>query len=460
MKNSVIELPSPVRTSRAASSPDVSVAGDKPHVVILGGGFGGLYAARALKKAPVRITIIDHHNHHLFQPLLYQVATAALDPSDIAIPIRRIFRHQANCTVLLAKATGIDSAAKQVILSDGAVAYDYLIVATGATHSYFGHDEWAIFAPGLKTIDDAFDIRRRILYAYEAAERESDPERQQEWLTFAVIGAGPTGVELAGALGEISRHVMALDFRRIDARRARVLLIEAGPRILASFSPILSKKAASKLAKLGVEVLAGNPVDKIDALGVSVGGTHIRARTVLWAAGVAASPVARSLNVPLDRAGRVLVRPDLTVPGAAGVFAIGDIAAFIQDGKPLPGVAPVAIQQGQWAAKNIVRAAAGQDPLPFHYRDRGTLATIGREAAIAERGRVKVAGFWAWLLWLFVHILWLIGFRNRFFVIAEWAWSYLRYDRGARLITGDVYVYGRMGASQSESCEISEPYVR
>jgi NADH:ubiquinone reductase (H+-translocating) len=457
---SPFDSPSPARAFPAASRSGALRAGEPPHVVILGGGFGGLYAARALKKASVRVTLIDHHNHHLFQPLLYQVATAALDPSDIAVPIRRIFRHQTNCTVLLAKVTGIDAAAKQVILSDGAVPYDYLILATGATHSYFGHNEWAAVAPGLKTIDDAFDIRRRILYAYEAAERELDAERQQEWLNFAVVGAGPTGVELAGALGEISRHVMALDFRRIDARQARVLLIEAGTRVLPSFSPELSDKAAKKLAQLGVEVLLGKPVEAIDPFGVTVDGKRIRARTVLWAAGVAASPVARSLNVPLDRVGRVIVRPDLTVPGVPGVFAIGDIAVFIQDGKPLPGVAPVAIQQGRWAAQNIMRAAGNQELLPFHYRDRGTLATIGREAAIAERGRVKVAGFWAWVLWLFVHILWLIGFRNRFFVVAEWAWSYFRYERGVRLITGDVYVYGKTGASQSESCVIEEPFVR
>jgi NADH dehydrogenase len=426
-------------------------------VVIVGGGFGGLYAARALRKAPVRITLIDHHNHHLFQPLLYQVATAALDPSDIAIPIRRIFRHQSNCTVILAKATGIDAAAGRVTLTDGAVEYDYMILATGATHSYFGHNEWAVHAPGLKTVDDAFDMRRRILFAYEAAERENDPGRRQEWLSFAVVGAGPTGVELAGALAEISRHVMALDFRHIDARTARVVLIEAGPRILPSFSPDLSDKAAHKLKQLGVEVLVGKPVDKIDESGVSIDGKPLAARTVLWAAGVAASPLARTLNVPLDRAGRVIVQPDLTVPGAPRIFAIGDIACFTQDGRQLPGVAPVAIQQGRCAATNIVRAIHRQQYASFRYKDRGTLATIGREAAIAERGRVKVAGFWAWMLWLFVHILWLIGFRNRLLVIAEWAWAYLRYDRGARLITGDVYVYGKTGASHSETCEIANP---
>lgn len=452
-----VEPQQQVAATSTVVHPPERLPDQRPHVVILGGGFGGLYAARALKNAPVRITLIDRHNHHLFQPLLYQVATAALEPSDIAIPIRRIFRHQSNCTVILAHATGIDTGARRVMLNEGAVEYDYLVLATGAGHSYFGHNEWAVYAPGLKTIDDAFDIRRRVLFAYEAAERESDPERRQEWLSFAVVGAGPTGVELAGALAEISRHVMALDFRRIDSRTARVLLIEAGPRILPSFSPDLSDKAARKLEQLGVRVFVGKPVDGIDERGVSLDGKRVAARTVLWAAGVAASPLARTLNVPLDRAGRVIVQPDLTVPGAQRVFAIGDIACFTQHGRPLPGVAPVAIQQGRCAATNIIRALNRQAHVSFRYKDRGTLATIGRDAAIAERGRVKVAGFWAWVLWLLVHILWLIGFRNRFLVIAEWAWTYLRYDRGARLITGDVYVYGKTGASHSESCEIANP---
>jgi len=424
---------------------------DRPHVVILGGGFGGLYAARALQKAPVHITLIDRHNYHLFQPLLYQVATAALNPSDIAMPIRRILRRQRNCTVILAEAMAVDTAAQRVILADAVVDYDYLIVATGARHSYFGHDEWTTYAPGLKTIDDALEMRRRILLAYEAAERESDPDRRQEWLNFVVVGAGPTGVELAGALAEIARHVLALDFRRIDSRGARVLLIEAGPRILHSFSAALAEKARRKLKQLGVEVLTGSAVEKIDERGVLVGGDYLAARTVLWAAGVTASALARSLNVPLDRAGRVVVQPDLTVPESPRVFVIGDLASCVQIGRPLPGVAPVAIQQGRWAAKNIMRALNRRTHLPFRYADRGTLATIGRAAAIAERGRIRLSGFAAWVLWLLVHILWLIGFRNRFLVIAEWAWAYVRYERGARLITGGACVCGKVGADDSKS---------
>jgi NADH dehydrogenase len=421
------------------------VPGDRPHVVVLGGGFAGLYATRALRRAPVHITLIDRRNHHLFQPLLYQVATAALNPSDIATPIRRILRRQRNCTVVLAEATAIDTAARRVILADATVSYDFLIVATGATHSYFGHDEWATYAPGLKSIDDALEMRRRILLAFEAAERESDPERPQEWLNIVVVGAGPTGVELAGALAEIARHVLTQDFRQIDSRSARVFLIEAGPRILPSFSAGLSSEAERRLRRLGVDVLTGSPVEKIDDRGVLVGGRKLAARTVLWAAGVAASPLPRLLQMPLDRAGRVVVQPDLTVPGAPQVFVVGDLASFVQDGRPLPGVAPVAIQQGRWAAANILRALGGQPHRPFHYRDRGTLATIGRAAAVAERGRVRLAGFGAWVLWLLVHILWLIGFRNRFLVVSEWAWTYMRNERGARLITGRACVCDKTG---------------
>lgn len=407
-----------------------------PHVVVLGGGFGGLYAARALARVPVRVSLIDRRNHHLFQPLLYQVATAALSPSNIATPIRRILRKQRNCTVILAEATAVDTHAKQVVLADAVVPYDYLVVATGARHSYFGHDDWAPHAPGLKTVDDALDIRRRILLAYEAAERESDPARRQEWLTFAVVGAGPTGVELAGALAEIARHTLTRDFRHIDSRTTRVILVEAGPRVLPTFSASLADKATRKLQKLGVDVRTGSPVEQVDDRGVTVAGAHLMARTVLWAAGVAGSPLAKSLNVPLDRVGRVIVEPDLTIPGTPEVFVIGDVANFAQDGHPLPGVAPVAIQQGRWTASNIERALDHRAHEPFRYKDRGTLATIGRAAGIAERGRVKIVGFWAWVLWLVVHIFWLIGFRNRFLVITEWAWTYLKYERGARLITG------------------------
>ncbi|HEY3352763.1 MAG TPA: NAD(P)/FAD-dependent oxidoreductase [Polyangia bacterium] len=409
-----------------------------PHVVIVGGGFGGLYAARALRRAGVRITLVDRRNHHLFQPLLYQVATAALNPSDIATPIRRILRRQRNVEVVLAEATGIDVPGRRVILRDGALDYDYLILATGVTHSYFGHDAWEASAPGLKTIEDALEVRRRILLAYEAAERETDGERRREWLTFALVGGGPTGVELAGAIAEIARHVLQRDFRHIDPRVSRVLLLEAGPRILPSFAPVLSAKATRTLAGLGVEVRTGARVTGIDERGVTLGDERVAARTVLWAAGVEGSALARSLGVPLDRAGRVLVNPDLTLPGAPAVAVVGDLAALTQDGAPLPGVAPVAIQAGRHAAANIRRALRGQPLTPFRYADRGALATIGRAAAVAERGRVRLAGFLAWVLWLLVHIFWLIGFRNRFLVLSEWAWTYLRYERGARLITGAV----------------------
>ncbi len=409
-----------------------------PHVVILGGGFGGLYAARALKGARAQVTLVDRRNHHLFQPLLYQVATAALNPSDIAIPIRRVVRRQANVNVILAEAVSVDVAAKRVMLADGTLSYDYLIVATGVTPAYFGHDDWRAAAPGLKTIEDALEMRRRILLAYEAAERESDPERRRAWLTFAVVGGGSSGVELAGALAEISRHVLARDFRSIDPRHARIILVEAGPRVLPAFAPELSAKAERTLGRLGVEVLTAGAVTGIDDSGITIAGRRLSARTVLWAAGVQAPPLARSLGVPLDRAGRVRVQADLTVPGAPEVFVIGDLAAFEQDGKPLPGIAPVAIQEGRHAAANVIRALRGEPYAPFRYRDRGALATIGRAAAVAELGPVKIAGLAAWLLWLFVHILWLIGFRNRFLVVVEWAWTYLRYERGARLITGEV----------------------
>ena len=409
-----------------------------PRVVILGGGFGGLYAARALRRAPVRLTIVDRHNHHLFQPLLYQVATAALSPGDIAVPIRRVLRHQRNATVILGEATAVDPAARKVILADGVVSYDFLIVATGAAHSYFGHDDWAPYAPALKTIEDALAIRRRILLAFEAAERAGDPETRRACLTFVIVGGGPTGVELAGAVAEIGRHILRKDFRSIDPASARVVLVEAGPRILAAFDPRLSGKAARALERLGAEVVTRSPVTSIDASGVALGDRRIASRNVLWAAGVAASPIARSLGVPLDRAGRVPVAPDLTLPGHPEVQVIGDLASLQQDGRPVPGVAPAAKQMGRHAARNILRALSGRPAGPFRYHDAGSLATIGRAAAVAQFGRVRLSGLPAWLAWLVIHIYFLIGFRNRLLVVLQWAWLYLRYESGARLITGEA----------------------
>ena len=408
-----------------------------PHVVILGGGFGGLYAAHVLKNAPVDITLIVRHNYHLFQPLLYQVASAALNPSDIAAPIRGILAKQKNITVLLGDAVSIDTAARRIHLADGEVPYDYLVIATGATHSYFGHPEWEQFAPGLKTIEDALEMRRRILLAFETAEREEDPEVQRAWLTFVVVGAGPTGVELAGALSEIARQSLVRDFRRIRPEQARVVLIEGRERVLPPYPPSLSKKAEIQLASLGVEVITGAAVTDLNDREVRLGERVIPARTILWGAGVQASPLAQSLAVPLDRAGRVFVEPDLTIPGHDEVFVIGDLAAArLPDGSFVPGVAPAAMQQGQHAARNIARAVSGKPRQPFRYRDKGSLATIGRAAAVADFGKVKMSGFPAWFAWLAIHIFFLIGFRNRFLVITQWAWAYLTYQRGARLITG------------------------
>jgi len=412
------------------------MAPEQPRVVILGGGFGGLSAARALRKADAKVTLVDRRNHHLFQPLLYQVATAALNPSDIAVPIRSIVRRQKNTTVLMGEAASVDVAARKVRLSDGELDYDYLVVATGATHSYFGHDDWAPYAAGLKTIEDALEIRRRVLTAYERAERETDPERQREWLTFVIVGGGPTGVELAGALAEISRHALARDFRAIDPTRARILLLEGGPRILPPFPPELSEKAREQLVDLGVEVRTGAQATGIDANGVTIGTERLAARTVLWAAGVAASPLAKSLGAPLDRAGRVQVTPELTLPGRTDVFVIGDLATLQQDGKPLPGVAPVAMQAGRHTAVNIVRAIRGEPLVPFRYRDKGSLAVIGRGAGVAAFPKSNWSGTIAWWAWLLVHIFYLIGFRNRVLVLLEWAWAYLTWQRGARLITG------------------------
>jgi len=406
-------------------------------VVILGGGFGGLYAAQALAHAPLELTLLDRRNHHLFQALLYQVATAGLNPADIASPIRGVLRRQRNVRVLLAEARAVEPSARRVVLDQGALEYDFLIVATGATHSYFGHDEWARHAPGLKSIEDALEIRRRVFLAYEAAERESDPEARRALLTFVIIGAGPTGVEMAGALAEISRHSMEQDFRSIDPRQARVILIEAAARPLPPYPERLSAKTRQQLERLGVELLTNTRVTDVDALGVSLGAERIAARTVIWAAGVQASPLARSLGVPLDPAGRVLVTPRLTIPNHDDVFVIGDLAALDQDGRRIPGVSPAAIQMARHAARNIARAARGEPLLPFRYVDKGSFATIGRGAAVGDVfGKLQLSGFPAWVAWLLIHIFFLIGFRNRLLVLLQWAYSYLTYRRGARLITG------------------------
>jgi len=433
---------------RPATGAETEAEALRPHVVIIGGGFGGLYAARALRQAPVRVTVLDRRNFHLFQPLLYQVATATLNPSDIAVPIRSVLRRQANATVILTEVREIDLATRTVHCADVDLRYDFLVVATGASHSYFGHDEWAELAPGLKTIEDALEIRRRVLLAFEAAERESDPARRKEWLTFVVIGGGPTGVELAGQLVEIARRALPRDFRRIDPSQARVLLVEAGPRALGAYPAELSQEAVRELEELGVEVKLGAKVTAIDAGGVALdGGERIAARTVLWAAGVAASPLARSLKVPLDRAGRVKVNPDLTVPGHPEAFVVGDLAALEIDGKPVPGVAPAAMQEGPHAARNIVRAIDREPLEPFRYRDKGSFATIGRGAAVGMLGKegFQLTGFAAWAAWLLIHILYLIGFRNRAVVIFSWAYSYVTFRRGARLITGDLPAAGLVG---------------
>ena len=405
--------------------------------MILGGGFAGLYAARAMRRAPVRITLLDKRNHHLFQPLLYQVATAALSSPDIASPLRKILRRQRNATVLLAEATAIDAGSKRVVLADGEIDFDYLIVATGATHDYFGHADWAQHAPGLKSLDDALEIRRRLLLAFERAEREADPVKRRALLTFVVIGAGPTGVELAGALAEIARHTLAEDFRHFDPGSARVVLLDAADRVLPPFEPALSARAEQLLTRLGVEVRTGTPVTGIDGSAVQIGDDRIKAGTVLWAAGVAASPLAKTLDVPLDRAGRVLVEADLTIPGHRDVFVVGDLAAVRTPTGWVPGVAPAAIQQGRHTAENIRRAL---DELPleaFEYIDRGSLATIGRAAGVAQLGRYRFAGPLAWWAWLLVHIFFLIGFRNRFVVLFEWAWAYWSHQRTARIILED-----------------------
>ncbi|WP_449465603.1 NAD(P)/FAD-dependent oxidoreductase [Stenotrophomonas humi] len=413
-----------------------------PHLVIVGGGFAGLWATRALASAPLRITLIDRRNHHLFQPLLYQVATAGLSSPDIAAPLRHILSRQANVDVRLGEVVAVDKQQRRVLLGDAtAVDYDLLVVASGATHAYFGHDEWAKDAPGLKTLDDALLLRRKLLLAFERAEAESDPDKKAAWLSFAVVGGGPTGVELAGTLAEIARHTLKNEFRHIDPASAKVRLVEAGPRVLSSFPEALSLKARRQLEKLGVEVLTGTAVNNIDAQGFQLGDTFVPARTVVWAAGVAASPLGRTLDVPLDRAGRVQVQPDLTVPGHPEIYVAGDLASLMQDnGRPVPGVAPAAKQMGSYIANSIrARLQNKPAPAPFRYNDQGNLATIGRMAAIVHVGKLQLSGLLAWWFWLAAHVFFLIGFRNRLVVLLNWGVAYWSYQRSARIILGSPY---------------------
>jgi NADH dehydrogenase len=409
----------------------------RPHVVIVGGGFGGLTTAQALKRARVSITLVDRNNHHLFQPLLYQVAMAGLSPAEIASPIRTILGSQPNVIVLLDEVTAIDLNARVVRLRESELRYDYLVLATGAETNYFGHDEWARYAPGLKDLDDALEIRHRVLLALEAAERESDEEVRRRLTRFVVIGGGPTGVELAGTLSELARVILSRDFRMVSPASVRVVLVEAAPRILGGFPEDLSEKAVEQLAELGVEVRTGSPVTAIDEDGVHLGDDLIPSATVLWAAGVRATPLTRTLGVEVDRGGRVLVEPDCSIPGHLEAFAIGDTVSYLhQDGKPLPGVSPVAMQQARFVARQIVRDGDGKPREKFHYDDRGIMATIGRSRAVALIKGIKLSGFLAWAAWIVVHIFFLIGFRTRLGVMFDWAYSYFTYQRGARLITG------------------------
>jgi NADH dehydrogenase len=412
-------------------------------VVVIGGGFGGMAATRALARAPVLVTLLDRVNHHLFQPLLYQVAMAGLSPGEIAVPIRAVFRNQENVRVLLAEVSRVDFDARRVVMTDGpAIEYDYLVLAPGAENSYFGHDDWAAVAPGLKSIDEAIEIRRRVLIAFENAEREPDPERQRRHLTFVVIGGGPTGVELAGAIAELATFVLAKDFRAIRSDATQVVLLEGGDRILATFDPTLSARAVASLKEMGVEVRTGTRVTAIDAEGVEATGANgterILASTVLWAAGVRGSGLLGRSGLAVDRAGRARVEPDCSLPARPEVFVIGDAATFIPTGAehPLPGVSPVAMQQGRFVARQIAGSMAGKPREIFRYLDKGSMATIGRSRAVAEVGRLKLTGFLAWATWLTVHIFYLIDFRNRILVLFDWAWAYFSYRRGSRLITG------------------------
>src|SRR6266851_846978 len=414
-----------------------------PHVVIVGAGFGGLQAARALQDAPVRVTVIDRNNHHLFQPLLYQVATAGISPADICAPIRSILRKQKNADVVLGEVTGVDVEARLVLMHDQSVPYDYLILATGARDSYFGHNDWAQFAPGLKSIVQATTIRRHILLAFEKAEKETDPEKRQALLTFVLVGAGPTGVEMAGAIGGLAHKTLVSDFRHINTKEARIILVEALPRILMAFPESLAKKAHKALNRLQIEVKTNSPVEAIDSEGVVIAGERLAAKTVIWTAGVAASAAGTWLGAETDRAGRVKVGSDVTVPGHPNIFVIGDTANFMEDGKPLPGVAQVAIQQGLYAASVIADQVAGKPhPEPFRYVDKGTMATVGRFYGIVSIGKYRTAGLLGWVMWLVLHLMFLIGFRNRLVVGFQWLVYLTTFQRGARLITsGDERQY-------------------
>jgi NADH:ubiquinone reductase (H+-translocating) len=424
----------------------------QPRVVIVGAGFGGLYAARELRRADIHLTVVDRHNHHLFQPLLYQVATAGLAPEEIAQPIRVILRRQKNAHVVLGTVTSINVTERKLLLTDGELDYEYLILAAGAEGSYFGHTEWKTWAPDLKDLEDALQMRRRILLAFERAEREPDQVKRQGLLTFVIVGGGPTGVELAGALAEISRHVMVQDFRAIDPRETQILLVEGGPCLLPEYPRDLSDKAEAALKKMGVEVLKNSKVSLVNQDGVFIGDHQIKTETVLWAAGVRASPLGQSLASPLDRTGRVLVEPDLSIPGHPEVYVIGDLATLLDHtARPVPGVAPAAVQEGRHAAKNILKACEGKPSEPFRYFDKGSLATIGRANAVARLARVKLSGFIAWITWLVVHIFFLIGFRNRLSVIVDWAWAYFADRREARLVIGSIDGYLHPGRERRES---------
>jgi NADH:ubiquinone reductase (H+-translocating) len=416
----------------------------RPRIVIVGGGFGGISAAKALKRAHADITLIDRTNHFIFQPLLYQVATAALAPSDITAPIRYVLRRQKNTEVLMGEVREIDPRNRVVRIDDSLreIQYDYLVVAAGARHAYFGHNDWEPYAPGLKAIEDATEIRNRFLLAFENAENARDERDREEWLTFVVVGGGPTGVELAGAFPYIARKALGPDFRRTDTAQTRVILVEAGPRILPTFPESLAVRATRDLRDLGVEVRVNSAVTRVGADGVSIGAESIRARTAFWAAGNNASPVGKFLDAPLDRAGRILVNPDLSVPAHPEIFVVGDLAALTQDGRLVPGVGPAAIQEGAFAGKTILRELNRLPRKTFHYRNKGDLATIGRSRAIADFGWVRFAGRLAWFLWLFVHIMYLVGFRNRVVVLYEWAYAYFTNQAGVRLIT-DVERYAR-----------------